>query len=261
MSDKKLYIGIDAGHLYTKAVLMRDKEILSYAAVPTGLNVPVASEEALVAALKNGGSTRDQLAGIITTGVFAKLVELPALATIPEHVAAAKGAFVQNNNSRTVVDLGGNISKTTCYDQNGNPLDVIQNDKCADGPGILYSTMSKALGMTEEEFSALALKTTKELPLAIQCNLAAESEAIDLLCQGEEAADVANAITKYIAERVAGMCTTIGPKDEIVFAGCLARSQALTRHISALLNKNIKTLDQPEYVGAVGAVLSYGGGN
>jgi predicted CoA-substrate-specific enzyme activase len=183
------------------------------------------------------------------------------LAVIPEHVADAKGAFAQNSNSRTVVDFGGNISKAICYNQTGDPLDVIQNDKCADGPGILYRTMSKALGLNEEEFSALALKTTKALPIAIQCNMAAESEAIDLLCQGEEAADVANAITKYIAERIAAMCTTISPVDEIVFAGWLAKSKALTTHISALLNKDIKVLDQPEYVGAVGAVLSYGGGN
>src|SRR5208283_2465161 len=98
-----------------------------------------------------------------------------------------------NKNSRTVIDIGGNVHKAVHYDKNGDLLDVIQNDKCADGLGIYYTTIAKTLGVSEEELSELALKSKKNVAVAIQCGLCAESEAIDLMCQGVDIADAADA--------------------------------------------------------------------
>jgi predicted CoA-substrate-specific enzyme activase len=175
-------------------------------------------------------------------------------------MADAKGALFLNKNSRTVIDVGGNIHKAIRYDQNGNLLDVIQNDKCADGLGIFYTAMAKAIGLSEEEMSELALKSTKKLSIAIQCALSAESDAIDLMCQGEDIADVADAISRFIVERVADMCTYMLLTREIVVAGGLAKSQALIKHLPSLINEEVSVLKLPEYVGAIGAVIGYGGG-
>jgi predicted CoA-substrate-specific enzyme activase len=155
-----------------------------------------------------------------------------------------------------VIDIGGNIQKAIHYDQNGNLLDVIQNDKCADGLGIFYTTMAKALGVSEQEMSELALKSTKKVSVAIHCAASAESEAIDLLCQGMDIADVADAISRFIAERVAAMCTTMPLEKEIVVAGGLAKSEALMKHLPGLLKQDVSVLNFPEYVGAIGAVTS-----
>jgi len=180
--------------------------------------------------------------------------------TVPDYAADAKGALFLNKNSRTVIDIGGNIHKAIRYDQNGDLLDVVQNDKCADGLGIFYTTMAKALGVSEQEMSELALKSTKDVSIAIQCVLSAESEAIDLMCQGIDIADVANAISRFIVERVAAMCTTMSLTKEIVVAGGLAKSQAVIKHLPSLIKQDVSVLDFPEYVGAIGAVISYGGG-
>jgi activator of 2-hydroxyglutaryl-CoA dehydratase len=159
-----------------------------------------------------------------------------------------------------VIDVGGNIQKAIRYDQNGNLLDVIQNDKCADGLGIFYTTMAKALGLNEQEMSELALQSTKNLSIAIQCALSAESDAIDLMCQGRDIADVADATSRFIAERVAAMCTSMSLTKEIVAAGGLAKSQALMKHLQDLIKQDISVLNHSEYVGAIGAVTSYEGG-
>jgi len=179
--------------------------------------------------------------------------------TVPEYVADAKGAFFLNKSSRTVIDIGGNIHKAMHYDQNGNLLDVIQNDKCADGLGIFYTTMAKALGLSEQEMSELALKSTRDVSIAIQCALSAESEAIDLMCQGVDTADVADAVSKFMGERVAAMCTYMPLTKEIVVAGGLAKSQALIKHLASLIKEDVSVLSLPEYVGAIGAVMSYEG--
>jgi len=120
--------------------------------------------------------------------------------------------------------------------------------------------MSKALGLSEQELSELALTSTKNLSVAVQCALSAESDALDLLCQGEDIADVADAISRFIVERVADMCTYMSLTKEVVVAGGLAKSQALIKHLPSLINQDVSVLKLPEYVGAIGAVISYEGG-
>jgi predicted CoA-substrate-specific enzyme activase len=185
---------------------------------------------------------------------------LKVTATIPDYMADAKGAIFLNRNSRSVIDMGGNIHKAVSYDEKGNLIDVIQNDKCADGLGIFYSTMADALGVSEEELSELALKSTKSVSVAIQCAASAESEAIDLLCQGVDVADVADGISRFIIERVAAMSTCMPLQREIAVAGGLAKSKALLKHLPVLLKQEVSVLRFPDYVGAIGAVMSDEGG-
>ncbi len=262
MNKGKLLAGLDAGHIHTKAVIMRGEEILGYCTVPTGYDVVAAAQEALNDASQKSGISPEELGGIVATGIFKDVINVPPLnvtGTVLEYVADAKGAVFLNKNSRTVIDIGGNIHKAIRYDQTGDVLDVIQNDKCADGMGIFYTNMAKALGLSEKEMSELALKSTGNLSIAIQCSLSAETDAIDLMCQGKEIADVADAISRFIVERVADMCTTLNLTREIVVAGGLAKSQSIINHLASLLKQDLSVLDLPEYVGAIGAVISNGG--
>lgn len=260
MNNGKILAGLDAGHVKTKAVIMRGEGILGYVAVPTGFDVLAAAEEALKNALKAAGVPRSELAGTVATGIFRDMTKgapLSITIRVPEYVADAKGALFLNKSSRTVIDIGGNIHKAVHYDRNGNLLDVIQNDKCADGLGIFYSTMAKTLGVSEEGLSELALQSTRRVSVAIHCAASAESEAIDLMCQGVDMADVADAVLRFMVERVAAMCTTMPLEKEIVVAGGLAKSKALIKHLQGLLKQDVSVLNLPEYAGAIGAVMSY----
>jgi predicted CoA-substrate-specific enzyme activase len=263
LNKEKILAGLDVGHVNTKAMIMKGQKILGYGTVPTGFDVIAAAQAALNHGLDNVGISSGEVNGMAATGIFRDVIKPPPLnvtTTVPEYVADAKGAFFLNRNSRTVIDIGGNIHKAVRYDQNGNLLDVIQNDKCADGLGIFYTTMAKALGVSEQEMSELGLQSTKKVSVAIHCAASAESEAIDLMCQGVDIADVANAILRFIVERVAAMCTSISLEQEIVVAGGLAKSKALMKHLSGLLKQDVSVLNLPEYVGAIGAVMSYEGG-
>jgi len=256
----KMLAGLDIGHITTKAVLMKGQEILGYSTVSTGFDVVAAAQTALDHALNTVGVPRGELAGMVATGIFRDMIKVPPLnvtTTVPDYVADAKGALFLNKNSRTVIDIGGNIHKAIRYDQNGDLLDVIQNDKCADGLGIFYTTIAKAIGVSEQELSELALKSTKHVSVAIHCAASAESEAIDLMCQGVDIADVADAISRFMVERVAAMCTSMSFVQEIVAAGGLAKSKALMKHLPILLKQDVRVLNLPEYVGAIGAVMSY----
>jgi activator of 2-hydroxyglutaryl-CoA dehydratase len=62
-----------------------------------------------------------------------------------------------------------------------------------------------------------------------------------------------------MSERVAAMCTYMPLTKEIVVAGGLAKSPALIKHLSSLIRQEVSVVDLPEYVGAIGAVMSYEG--
>lgn len=263
MNNGRILAGIDAGHVNTKAVVMRGHEILGYGAAPTGFDAVVAAQTVLGQALENAGMRHEELAGVVSTGIFRDQVKVPSLditKRVPEYVADAKGALFLNRNSRTVIDIGGNVHKAVRFDEEGNVLDVIQNDKCADGLGIFYTAMARALGFNEQELSELALGSSRNVSVSIHCALSAESEAVDLMCQGVDAADVANAVARFIGQRVAAMSTVMSLAGGIVVAGGLARSRALISHLSSLIGEDLGVLDHPEYVGAIGAVISVGGG-
>jgi predicted CoA-substrate-specific enzyme activase len=263
MNKGSILAGLDAGHVNTKAVIILGKEILGYRTVPTAFDVVGAAQTALNDAVAAAGVSRDELDGIVATGIFRDVAKVPPLdvtETVPEYVADAKGALFLNKNSRTVIDIGGNIHKAIRYDQDGSLLDATQNDKCADGLGIFYTNMARAIGLSEQEMSELALKSSTSLSIAIQCSLSAESDAIDLMSQGKDIADVADAVLRFIVERVADMCTYMSLPKEVVVAGGLAKSQALIKHLSKLIKQDLAALRLPEYVGAIGAVMSYGGG-
>jgi predicted CoA-substrate-specific enzyme activase len=263
MNKAKCLAGIDAGHVHTKAVIIRGEEILGHGTVPTGFDVVAAAQTALKDASDHVGISIGELGDIVATGILGDRIKGPPLnvtETIPDYMADAKGAIFLNKNSRTVIDVGGNILKAVRYDPQGNLLDVTQNDKCADGLGIFYTNMAKAIGLSEEELSESALKSSKNLSIAIQCALSAESDAIDLLCQGRDIAEVADAVSKFIAERVADMCTYMSLTKEIVVAGGLAKSQAMIKHLQRLIEQDVSVLNLPEYVGAIGAVMGHEGG-
>ncbi len=259
MNKEKILAGLDAGHIHTKVVLMRGDKILGRAAVPTGFDAVAAAQTVLDRTLETVGVSVAELAGMAATGIFRDRIKAPPLnaaRTIPEDEADAKGALFLNRNSRTVIDIGGNIHKAIRYDENGKVLNVIQNDKCADGLGIFYTSMARALGVNEHELSELALKSTKQVSVSIHCAVSAESEAIGLMCEGVDIADVADAITRFMVERVAAMSTFMSLSREIVVAGGLAKSKALIKHLSGMLRQDVHAVDLPEYVGAIGAALS-----
>ncbi len=262
MDNSKLFAGLDLGHITTKAVLMKGQEILGYATVHTGFDIVAAAETTLNKAMEVAGITREKLSGIVSTGIFKDKIKTSSLnitATIPDYMADAKGAIFLDKDSRTVIDIGGNIVKAISYNEDGNLINVIQNDKCADGMGIFYTSAAKAFGMNELEFSELALKSTKQVFVDNHCAVSAQSEAFGLLCQGVDIADVADAMLRFISERVAGMASNMTLAKDVVVAGGLAKSKALMKHLEVLLQQEIHVLNLPDYVGAIGAATSFGG--
>lgn len=256
----RILAGLDMGYVNTKVVIIRQEEILGYDMVPSGFDLVAAAQTTLSQALDKAGISLDELARIAGTGIFGQMAyDIPsvnATKVVPEYVADAKGALFLNKNSRTVIDVGGNTCKAISYDQTGNALHVVTNDKCAAGEGIFLNAMAKALGLNEQEIAETALKSTKDVSITAQCTISAESEVVTLMSRDIDVADIADAVLKAIAERVAAMASSIPLAQEIVVAGGLAKSKALINNLSSSMKQDLSALKLPEFAGAIGAALT-----
>ncbi len=253
-----LFAGIDAGHIDTKAVIMKDSDVLGYASGHTGLDPAAAARAVLDAALAKAGVSGDMLDGTFTTGIFRDVAgseRLHVNAAAPEDTADAAGALFLNPAARTVIDIGGNIHKIVRFDSNGNLIDVVQNDKCADGLGVFYTAAAGVLGMSEGQISEAASGARKNLAVAIQCAVSGESELVDLICRGAGAADAAYAVDGYVVERVASLCAAMTLEREILVAGGLARSSSIVERLGRAIGYDLRVPELPEYVGAIGVAM------
>ena len=253
--EPMITVGIDVGAKNTKVVVLKDdKEIIGKASVPTGFDQKAAVEEALEKALKEGGISRDQIKHITATGVGRAQVP-GAHKSVPEVIADAKAAHFYSPSIRTIVDAGGEESRSVKC-EGGMVKDFALNEKCAAGAGTFVEAMARALERSVEEFVELSLKSTRKVPLNAQCVIFAESEVVSLIHANTPHEDIARAIHDALAERVAATTHRVGINPEVALIGGLAKNRAFVESFKRSLNiENIIVPPDPEYGTALGAAL------
>jgi predicted CoA-substrate-specific enzyme activase len=243
--------GLDVGSRTISLVLF-DRGVMDSAVVDTGVR-PLARCRHL---LKGRGYQR-----LVVTGYGRHLVA-PSLGgeVISEISAFAVGARHLYPEAGTVIDIGGQDSKVILLSEAGAVERFEMNDRCAAGTGRFLEVMAHTLEVDIDEFGELALGASKVVQVNSLCTVFAESEVVSLIARGEEAAAIARALHQAVAKRITGMMHRVGLREEVIFAGGVARNRCLGRLLSDRLGVKITVPDQPQTVGALGAALLAGGG-
>jgi len=87
------------------------------------------------------------------------------------------------------------------------------------------------------------------------CTVFAGSEVVSLKNHGALPRDIARAVHLSVVERLAAMLHRVGHGDSVVFAGGVARNQAMTQLLRDKLEIAVLVPDEPDIVGALGAAL------
>ena len=139
-----LTAGIDVGSLSTKVAIMKDGETLGTSIILTMSDSQASAELAMEKALKNLRLDLSDIRYIIGTGYGR--VNIPfAHGTVTEISCHAKGAQAQNNNVRTILDMGGQDCKAIRCDSKGKVKNFAMNDKCAAGTGRFLERVAAAV--------------------------------------------------------------------------------------------------------------------
>lgn len=254
MIEMPIVAGIDIGSATSKVVILRDDEILSFVILPTGAEWKAITKLALERTLGNANLHRSDLSYIVSTGYGRRTVDF-ANETISEISAHCRGVKKLHQNVRTIIDIGGQDSKTISLDENGVVIDFVMNDRCAAGTGRFLEHMATVLGVKIEELGKLALSSEKPAKVSSMCTVFAESEVISLLAQAWKKEDIIAGLHEAIAKRVVAMARQTRVTEDIVFSGGVAKNSGMRKALEMELGTQIHVPQEPQITAALGAAL------
>jgi len=244
--------GIDVGGKNVHIVVQKDGQTLGKAASPTGIKKAEAVEALYDEVLKKAGLTRKDVARVVATGSAAKRVSF-ANGSIPDATADARGVIKRFPSTRTVIAVGAEEGRAMKVSPEGEVIDFAINEKCAAGTGTFIEAMSRALEVSVEEMSKIAMESTRNLSINAQCAVFGESEVVSLIHQKTPKSDIARAVMNAIAGRIGSVARAVGLEKDIVMVGGLAKNAGFVDSLRKTIEMEVTVPDDPDYVGALGA--------
>lgn len=259
-----LTAGIDSGSTTTKAVIMRDNQIIGTGWVPT-TEVIKSAEEAFQQALQESGVKREEIQGIGVTGYGRFLVgkHFDAKLIQEEITVNSKGAVFLANAQKgpaTVIDIGGMDNKAISV-QDGVPGSFTMGGICAGASGRFLELTARRLGVNITDLGKLALKGSyKNVPMNSYCIVFGTQSLVNSLSKGARPEDVAMAACHSVAEQVfEQQLQEVEVKQPVIMVGGTSLIEGLPRAMEDLLGIDVIVPNHAQYIGAVGAALLVSG--
>ena len=169
------------------------------------------------------------------------------------------GAHIMYNDTRTVLDIGGQDTKAIQVDSNGIVQNFQMNDRCAAGCGRYLGYIADEMKMGLHELGPLAMKSTKTVRINSTCTVFAGAELRDRLAMGEERADILAGLHRSIILRAMSIIARSGGiDDQFTFTGGVAKNEAAVKALRKLVKENYGDVTiniDPDsiYTGSLGA--------
>lgn len=247
-----MFLGIDIGSSSTKAAIIDSEKKLRGVSVKnlgTGTN---AYETVIADALAQAGIRKSDILFTVVTG-YGRVIYEGADKQITEITCHAKGVNFLTQDTKTIVDIGGQDAKVIKLDTNGKVANFVMNEKCAAGTGRFLEVMARVLGCRLDDLSDLASQANKQISINNVCTVFAESEVISRLAAGETAENVARGSHIAIAKRVMGMCNRVGYEPKVVMTGGVALNADMVDALSKEMGCDIEVVPHCQAAGAIGA--------
>jgi predicted CoA-substrate-specific enzyme activase len=253
------YIGIDIGSLSCDGVIINDDlDLCASSVVPTGARNIEAIQRVKADILSQAGITDQDIRATVSTGYGRNRVE-DKLAAVTEITCHARGIIHLFPETRLLIDIGGQDSKTIRLDENGRVVDFAMNDKCAAGTGRFLEAMARALEVDIDELGHLDADARENLTLSSMCTVFAESEVVSLIANGVAVPEIARGLHRAIASRTISMVRRVAQNNSADFptamSGGVARNPGVVRELATMLGTDIRVPEQPDIVGALGSAL------
>ena len=242
------------GSTTTKVVLIEDFKFIGKAVRSTGADIEGAYNSAIDAALKSCSRKRADIGYVVATGYGRRGVN-QGNETVTEISANARGAYLLNPKTRTILDVGGQDTKVISLDDKGAIKNFLMNDKCAAGTGRFIEVIARVMQLPLEEFSRMSLASQSAMTINSTCTVFAESEVISLIAQKAKKEDIVKGIHRSIAKRISEMIKQMGKAPMIFFDGGGARNQGLKKEIEELLGLELYVPEDPVTIAAIGAAM------
>ncbi len=246
--------GIDIGSITTKIAILEDNVVKAAEVGFTGYNAEKAWRTLMEEISSKYEITESDISRIIATGYGRNQVSIADKA-VTEITCHAAGAHFLNPHIRSIIDIGGQDSKSIVIDENGRVIDFTMNDKCAAGTGRFLEVMARALEVDLDNFGDISLQAPSPAKISSLCTVFAESEVISLISKGESRENIIAGIHESIASRVSSMAKRVGVKAPVMMTGGVAKNVGVVRAMENKLGIDIEVSENAQVNGAIGAAV------
>jgi benzoyl-CoA reductase subunit A len=168
------------------------------------------------------------------------------------------GAHIMYDGTRTVLDIGGQDTKSIQVDKDGIVENFQMNDRCAAGTGRYLGYVADEMKMGLHELGPMAMQSTKTLRINSTCTVFAGAELRDRLALGDKREDILAGLHRAIILRAMSIISRSGGiRDQFTFTGGVAKNEAAVRELRKLVKENygdvtININPDSIYTGALG---------
>jgi predicted CoA-substrate-specific enzyme activase len=256
--------GLDLGVQSVKLVVLDEQyKILKKETEPVKGNLLLATENLLK---RTFPSDREARIYIAVTGAGQNSFAFPEnILKVNEVSALAYGASRVFPEARSVFDIGAESARWVEL-KPGSPqkpfpeiIDFSLNERCAAGTGLFLEKQAYRLGLTIDDFSALAARTRKGAPVAGRCSVFAKSDMIHLQQKGTPPEEIAYGVClALVRSATSSLLRSKSCPLPVALAGNTVKNQGLIRAFKQILKAGEKELIYSElspYLAAIGAAI------
>lgn len=237
-----MYLGVDVGMRFTKAVLWENGVVSSIIEETKGDMGPVLEK---IKQLSFGFCC--------STGSGADLVEFAEVRE--DDVICLAIAARDVVDADFVLDIGGQSITAISLDNDGNVIDFMRNDKCASGSGRFLEVMASALGLEIDSIDKAVSEADRKLSITSQCAVFAESEVISYVNEGERRENIIAAVCDSITKLVVSQANRFGIEGRYTITGGVARFRSITNRVVNSIGGEYVEFPQPQLAAAIGAAI------
>lgn len=249
----KYYAGVDMGSVSIKAVLVdAGQRVLASELLASGGNYQDVAQTVLDSVLRQAGLTPDRLDGMIVTGLGAERAPFKAR-QVSDISCQAMGCFRLFASARTIIDIGGQFTKTARMTPQGRVADFLMSEKCATGSGRFLQVIARILQVNLEDIGPLSLQSKHPAEFSTNCAVFAESETVSRIAEGARPEDILAGVHRAMASKVAMLVKRVKLEPDVVLTGGGGADAGLVEAIGSALGLSILVPDQPRLSAAFGA--------
>lgn len=249
--------GLDIGSAISKAVILKDGELLSFSINPSKGDFSRSAKNVLQDVLAKTGLAEKDLSSIGATGIGSSFIS-SSISKITEISCHSRGAHYLFPNIRTLFEVGNQSSRGMKITQQGKVADSVVGDKCAAGSGRILQIIAKVIKVNLEDMGTLSLESFNPVKFSTGCAVFLETEAISRVAEGYSKKDIVAGLHMTLASAITAMMQRIRIEDECVVAGGGAKDKGLVKMMESKLGRTLQVPDEPLITGAIGAALIAG---
>ncbi|HAV41673.1 MAG TPA: hypothetical protein DCW97_04590, partial [Acidobacteria bacterium] len=259
-----LLVGLDLGVESVKLAILNDRhQVIKKDLEPVKGQLLLALNNLLN---RNFSQASDDGLFVAVTGAGQNSFIFPEnVIKVNEISALAYGSSLIFPRARSVFDIGAEsarwveIKAGTSQEPFPEIIDFSLNERCAAGTGLFLEKQAYRLGLTIEEFSALAARARKGAPVAGRCSVFAKSDMIHLQQKGVPVEEIAYGVCLALVRSVtSSLLKSKSCPLPVVLAGNTIKNHGLIRAFEQLLKTGESELMYSElspYLTAIGGAI------